>query len=55
MQILKMPNMRKVKSACWDKGNFLKRNEHLSNGKAINCVNGVLLLGSFVCGGVDVV
>lgn len=43
--------MRKVKSACWNKGNFLKCNECLSNGKAISCVNGVLLLGSLVCVG----
>lgn len=39
--------MRKVRYACWDKNNFLKCNDHFSNGKAINCVNGVLLLGSF--------
>lgn len=40
--------MKKVKSACWDKGYFLKCNEQLSNGKAIYCVNGALLLGSLV-------
>lgn len=41
--------MKKVKSAFWDKSNFLKCNEHLSKGKVINCVSDVLLLGFLVC------